>query len=95
MLTKIFTTIPSQCPYGRGCMTDSTACRTCPDYWRTGTAMFFWCKAGGQAPAEPVKKKPGRKPKTGTIKTAPGTRKRGRPRKNAKISPNKGREKKK
>lgn len=43
MPTKIFTVNNDPCPFGRGCVVDSKECRNCPDYYRAGTAMFFWC----------------------------------------------------
>ena len=58
MPTKIFTTIDGQCPFGRPCQTDSKECRTCENYYRNGTGMFFWCKAG--TPGGAPKKKRGR-----------------------------------
>lgn len=70
MPTKIFTTIEQVCPFGKGCDIDSLACRNCPDYFRVGTGMFFWCKR------DVVEvKKPGRPRKA----TAESGKKRGRP----------------
>ena len=62
MPTKIFTTIDGSCPFGRGCQTDSKECRTCENYMRNGTGMFFWCKAA--TPPDAPKKKRGRPRKT-------------------------------
>lgn len=58
MPTKIFTTIDGKCPFGRECQTDSKECRRCENYYRNGTGMFFWCKAG--TPGGAPKKKRGR-----------------------------------
>ena len=46
MPTKIFTTISGPCPFGKKTDIDSTACRSCEHFYRTGTGTFFWCKAG-------------------------------------------------
>lgn len=74
MPTKIFTTIEQECPFGKGCDIDSLACRNCPDYFRVGTGMFFWCKR------EVAEEKPASKHKPKKTTAAPG-KKRGRPRK--------------
>lgn len=81
MPTKVFTTLGGLCPFGRGIEIDSLQCRRCPYYYRTGTAMFFWCNHPGESvpkSAEPVKK----------------TGKRGRPAKKAENRPVNKREKK-
>ena len=70
MLTKIFTTIGGNCPFGFGRAIDSPACRQCEHYYRTGTSTFFWCKRGDVVKDE----------QTSEIV---GKRKPGRPRKNA------------
>lgn len=64
MPTKIFTTIPGNCPFGKNVAIDSAACRNCQNYYRMGTAMFFWCKHSTPEIAEstPKLKKRGRPP---------------------------------
>lgn len=70
MPTKIFTTITTPCPFGKKTDIDSPACRSCEHFYRTGTATFFWCKAGSEEVPNMVqeilhpKKKRGRPRKT-------------------------------
>ena len=71
MPTKIFTTIEADCPFGKGVKIDSTACRNCPQYYRAGTGMFFWCRHPEPEPT-PQPKKRGRP--AGTV---PKTKKNG------------------
>ena len=88
MPTKIFTTIGGNCPFGRKCAVDSTECRKCEWFYRTGTATFFWCrhpedqkkpKTDSKKPApliaDPVKKHRAKK----TQKPEAEKKKRGRP----------------
>lgn len=46
MPEKIFTTIGGKCPFGKNVEIDTPPCRSCEHFYRTGTATFFWCKAG-------------------------------------------------
>ena len=59
MPVKIFTTIAGPCPYGKSAQIDSSACHVCEHFYRTGTAMFFWCRhPSAQNPAEIAQKAP-------------------------------------
>lgn len=50
MPTKIFTTIARPCQFGKNTTIDSPTCRSCENFYRTGTGTFFWCKAGEPEP---------------------------------------------
>lgn len=80
MPIKIFTTIDGPCPFGTGHAIDSPGCRKCQHFYRTGTAMFFWC-------SHPVDEKPkrGRLKKAEQAKPVPKSKKRGQ-------TPKKGKE---
>lgn len=69
MPTKVFTTISGPCPFGKNVTIDSPGCRSCEQYYRAGTGMFFWCNARSEPVLGPVRE---------TLDTKP---KRGRPRK--------------
>lgn len=60
MPTKIFTTIDGNCPFGLNVKIDSKECRTCANYYRSGTGMFFWCNhpPGPEKPKRTVRPKP-------------------------------------
>lgn len=81
MPTKIFTTIPGLCPFGRNVLIDSSSCRNCEHYYMRGTATFFWCMNTLQT----VTKLP---------ETEPKPKKRGRPPGKAKKKPIKTHKKK-
>ena len=82
MPTKIFTTIGGNCPFGRKCAVDSTECRKCEWFYRTGTATFFWCRHPETPEMEREAKKLERK-RAELERKSPemeqGKRKRGRP----------------
>ena len=67
MPTKIFTTIIGDCPFGKGVKIDSTQCRNCSEYYRTGTGMFFWCRHP-EPEKLPEKPKRGRPPKNAVFR---------------------------
>lgn len=95
MPIKVFTTITVPCPFGKNVTIDSPGCRSCEQFYRTGTGMFFWCTH----PVESVPKTPESVPKTRKIvlkatKDVPKTKKRGRPAKKAISKPVKTRKKK-
>lgn len=78
MPTKVFTTIIEDCPFGKGVKIDSTACRNCPEYYRTGTGTFFWCRHP-EPEKVPEPKKRGRPPKkTTSVPKTTIRKKRGR-----------------
>ena len=74
MPTKIFTTIEAECPYGKGVKIDSTGCRNCPEYYRTGTGLFFWCRHPEPEPVQ-EKRKRGRPSKKADFRPIPGHKK--------------------
>jgi len=81
-----------KCPFGRGHEIDSAACRQCPDYFRAGTAMFFWCRQNMETTSPMSMPDPA--PRKRTTTAAKGRKKggkRGRPRKTAVSGPNKAR----
>lgn len=85
-MTKIFTVMGGNCPFGTGCEIDSLSCRKCQWFYRTGTATFFWCSHPiEQKSAEIARKAP---------KIAQPKRKRGRPPGKATKKPVKTRKKK-
>ena len=97
MPTKIFTTIPGLCPFGRNVMIDSPGCRNCEHYYMRGTSTFFWCMHTQKASTDI--EMPQTVPKTGksvpkTPETGTQPKKRGRPPGKAKKKPIKTRKKK-
>lgn len=74
MLTKVFTTITGLCPFGKNLTIDSPGCRSCENYYRTGTGTFFWCNNPVSKSAKSVLKSGESVPKT--TKNVPKTRKR-------------------
>ncbi|MEE6207385.1 MAG: hypothetical protein VZR95_04960 [Alphaproteobacteria bacterium] len=93
MPTKVFTTISGLCPFGKNVMIDSAGCRSCEQYYRAGTGMFFWCNHPiEQKPAEIEQKTP--KPAHKAAEIAQPAKKRGRPAKKAISKPVKTRKKK-
>lgn len=73
MPIKIFTTIDGPCPFGTGHAIDSTGCRKCQYFYRTGTAMFFWCSHPVEQKLENVRKS--NKSVSKTAQSVPKTRK--------------------
>lgn len=48
MLTKVFTTLGGNCPFGKGIERDSAKCRQCEFFYKAGTGTFFWCSNPGK-----------------------------------------------
>ena len=92
MPIKIFTTISGKCPFGKGCEIDSLPCRRCEWFYRTGTAMFFWCSHPAPEKPQSIPTTPERVPET--KKTGMEPKKRGRPPGKAQKRPVNGRKKK-
>ena len=85
MLTKVFTTLGGNCPFGKGIERDSAKCRQCEFFYKAGTGTFFWCSNPGNSgrvriPTEQKQKtdknkaKKGRKAVKGKIKAVQGNR---------------------